>query len=214
MKSLLRRTAVANLPAGYPVDIHFNPSYDPGDQRLCLDADGDLFRCNPAPVGSRSSPITSSASTRPASHQLRRAYRGRHRGHRNRAATAGPRRRDDQPGRHRDQTAGPVHLQGAHARRGAQPGVVRGLPTPRGRCAPTSRPSKVAKLLSYMTSHGYHAYPHLSGKPQAEKLAWDIQTGYVARSPHTAAEVWHQAAVERAAELLRRRHRPPLRPHR
>lgn len=32
------------LPPGYPVDEHFNPPYDPWDQRLCLAADADLFR--------------------------------------------------------------------------------------------------------------------------------------------------------------------------
>jgi monooxygenase len=32
------------LPDGYPVDVHFRPSYDPWDQRLCLVPDGDLFR--------------------------------------------------------------------------------------------------------------------------------------------------------------------------
>jgi cation diffusion facilitator CzcD-associated flavoprotein CzcO len=32
------------LPEGYPVDEHFNPPYDPWDQRLCATPDGDLFR--------------------------------------------------------------------------------------------------------------------------------------------------------------------------
>jgi monooxygenase len=32
------------LPRGYPVDEHFNPPYDPWDQRLCAAPDGDLFR--------------------------------------------------------------------------------------------------------------------------------------------------------------------------
>ena len=32
------------LPAGYPVDEHFNPPYDPWDQRLCVVPNGDLFR--------------------------------------------------------------------------------------------------------------------------------------------------------------------------
>jgi monooxygenase len=44
MRSLLRRGAVRQLPAGYAVDTHFNPTYGPWDQRLCLVPDGDLFR--------------------------------------------------------------------------------------------------------------------------------------------------------------------------
>ncbi len=44
MRSLLRRGLVAQLPPGFDVDTHFNPSYDPWDQRLCLVPDGDLFK--------------------------------------------------------------------------------------------------------------------------------------------------------------------------
>ena len=32
------------LPRGYPVDVHFNPTYDPWDQRLCAVPDGDFFK--------------------------------------------------------------------------------------------------------------------------------------------------------------------------
>jgi cation diffusion facilitator CzcD-associated flavoprotein CzcO len=35
---------LADLPAGYDVDTHFSPRYDPWDQRLCLVPDGDLFK--------------------------------------------------------------------------------------------------------------------------------------------------------------------------
>jgi len=44
VRGLLRRAALAALPAGYDVDTHFNPSYDPWDQRMCMVPDGDLFR--------------------------------------------------------------------------------------------------------------------------------------------------------------------------
>ena len=43
-RALLRRGVKRQLPAGYPVDVHFAPRYDPWDQRLCLVPDGDLFR--------------------------------------------------------------------------------------------------------------------------------------------------------------------------
>ncbi|GAA0713342.1 NAD(P)/FAD-dependent oxidoreductase [Dactylosporangium roseum] len=43
-RRLIRRVNVRQLPAGYPVDEHFNPPYDPWDQRLCAVPDGDLFR--------------------------------------------------------------------------------------------------------------------------------------------------------------------------
>ncbi|MGW4566797.1 flavin-containing monooxygenase [Streptomyces sp. NPDC004561] len=43
-RRLIRWLNVRQLPAGYPVDEHFNPPYDPWDQRLCAVPDGDLFR--------------------------------------------------------------------------------------------------------------------------------------------------------------------------
>jgi monooxygenase len=43
MKALVRRGIERQLPAGYDIDTHFNPSYDPWDQRLCLVPNGDLF---------------------------------------------------------------------------------------------------------------------------------------------------------------------------
>ena len=43
MRRLLRRATQRQLPAGYDVDTHFNPSYNPWDQRMCLVPDGDLF---------------------------------------------------------------------------------------------------------------------------------------------------------------------------
>lgn len=45
MRGFIRRTNAKRLPDDYPVDRHFNPPYDPWDQRLCAVPDGDLFRC-------------------------------------------------------------------------------------------------------------------------------------------------------------------------
>ena len=44
MRKFLRGMAVRQLPAGYDVDTHFNPTYKPWDQRMCIVPDGDLFR--------------------------------------------------------------------------------------------------------------------------------------------------------------------------
>jgi cation diffusion facilitator CzcD-associated flavoprotein CzcO len=43
MKRLVRKRLQTLLPAGYDIDTHFTPSYDPWDQRLCLVPDSDLF---------------------------------------------------------------------------------------------------------------------------------------------------------------------------
>jgi cation diffusion facilitator CzcD-associated flavoprotein CzcO len=44
VKRMLRRMLERQLPAGYDIDTHFTPRYDPWDQRFCLVPDGDLFR--------------------------------------------------------------------------------------------------------------------------------------------------------------------------
>ena len=44
MKAILRKSAVAKLPAGYAVDTHLAPSYQPWDQRVCAIPNGDLYR--------------------------------------------------------------------------------------------------------------------------------------------------------------------------
>jgi cation diffusion facilitator CzcD-associated flavoprotein CzcO len=43
-RRLIRHLTVRQLPDGYPVEEHFNPRYDPWDQRVCIVPDGDLFR--------------------------------------------------------------------------------------------------------------------------------------------------------------------------
>lgn len=43
-KRIIRRANVTFLPKGYDVATHFNPTYNPWDQRLCAVPNGDLFR--------------------------------------------------------------------------------------------------------------------------------------------------------------------------
>ena len=43
MKKVIRRGVLKRLPAGYEVDLHFKPRYNPWEQRLCLVPDSDLF---------------------------------------------------------------------------------------------------------------------------------------------------------------------------
>jgi cation diffusion facilitator CzcD-associated flavoprotein CzcO len=43
VRRLLMADAKRRLPKGYDVGTHFNPAYDPWDQRMCLVPDGDLF---------------------------------------------------------------------------------------------------------------------------------------------------------------------------
>ncbi|HEX6230054.1 MAG TPA: NAD(P)/FAD-dependent oxidoreductase [Solirubrobacterales bacterium] len=55
MKRFIRKRVERSLPAGYDVDTHFTPPYDPWDQRLCLVPDSDLFE---AIAGGRAELVT------------------------------------------------------------------------------------------------------------------------------------------------------------
>lgn len=43
MKRLMKKGVARELPADYEVETHFNPAYNPWDQRVCLVPDADLF---------------------------------------------------------------------------------------------------------------------------------------------------------------------------
>ncbi|MGF7121863.1 flavin-containing monooxygenase [Rhodococcus sp. BE178] len=43
-RAIIRRLNVRLLPSGFDVDTHFNPTYDPWYQRLCVVPGGDLFK--------------------------------------------------------------------------------------------------------------------------------------------------------------------------
>ena len=42
-RRLIRHLNAKQLPAGYPVDEHFNLSYNPWTQRMCAVPDADMF---------------------------------------------------------------------------------------------------------------------------------------------------------------------------
>ncbi len=44
VKRMVRRQLARQLPAGYDIDTHFTPRYNPWDQRFCIAPDGDLFK--------------------------------------------------------------------------------------------------------------------------------------------------------------------------
>jgi monooxygenase len=43
MRRVIRNGVIKRLPEGYDVDTHFNPHYNPWQQRMCLVPDSDLF---------------------------------------------------------------------------------------------------------------------------------------------------------------------------
>ena len=63
-RRLIRKGVERGCRAGYDVDTHFTPRYDPWDQRICLVPDGDLFEAIRAAARRRSSPTASRPSPR------------------------------------------------------------------------------------------------------------------------------------------------------
>ncbi|HME13977.1 MAG TPA: NAD(P)/FAD-dependent oxidoreductase [Mycobacterium sp.] len=185
IKWLIRRIATSNLPEGYDVDTHFKPRYNPWDQRLCLIPDADLY----VAIGDgRAEVVTDHIDHFDSTGIVLRS------------------------GTHLDAdivvTATGLQLQ---ALGGVTVSVGGAEIKPQDRfvykahmleevpnlfwCVGYTNASwtlraditarATAKLLAHMKSHGYtHAYPHLDGEPMPEKPSWDIQAGYVLRSPH------------------------------
>ncbi len=184
IRSLLRRKAIRKLPAGYAVDVHFKPRYDPWDQRMCLIPDADLYNAIRA---GRADVVTD------------------HIDHFDATGIA------LESGGHLDAdvvvTATGLRLQALGGTAISMDGEKID-PTQRFvykahmledvpnlfwcvgytnaswtlRADITARAT--AKLLAHMAAHGYtRAYPHLDG-PMAEKPAWDINAGYVLRALH------------------------------
>src|SRR5215469_3092715 len=60
MRRMLRDGAVKELPQGYEVDRHFNPRYQPWDQRLCLIPDSNFYKAISA---GRASVVTAEIET-------------------------------------------------------------------------------------------------------------------------------------------------------
>lgn len=182
---LIRNRTAAALPPDYEVDVHFNPRYNPWDQRMCLVLDGDLFEHI---SDGRAEVVTDHIDHVDATGIVLKS------------------------GRRLDAdvivTATGLQLQ-------ALGGITVSIdgaeikPTDRfvykeylledvpnmAWCIGYTNASwtlradmtakAVANLLAYMESHGYtHAYPHLGQVRMKEKPAFDLQANYIQRAPH------------------------------
>jgi cation diffusion facilitator CzcD-associated flavoprotein CzcO len=184
-RRLIRASAKRNLPEGYPVDVHFNPRYDPWDQRLCLILDNDLYSA----VGDgRADVVTDHIDHIDATGIVLRS------GERIDAdviITATGLQLQSLGGvalsidgaevKPQDRFVYKEHLLEDVPNAAWCVGYINASWTLRADL--TAR--AVAKLLAYMNSHGYtHAYPHLGDVPMQEKPAWNINAGYVQRALH------------------------------
>ena len=181
-KRMLRATAEKNLPAGYDIDTHFTPPYNPWDQRLCFILDGDFYKA----VGRDDVDVVTD-----------------HIDHVDATGIA------LKSGRHLDAdviiTATGIQMQAfggvtvsidgekldPHDRFAFRRHLLEDVPNAAW-CFGYSNASwtlgadmtarSVAKLLAYMDAHGYtHAYPHLGEVDMDEQPVFNLQSGYVQR---------------------------------
>jgi cation diffusion facilitator CzcD-associated flavoprotein CzcO len=184
-KKISRRTARKYLPEGYDVDTHFKPRYNPWDQRLCVILGGDFY--DEIKQG-RVEVVTDHIDHMDATGIVLKSGR---RIDADVIVTA--------TGLQLQALGGiELSLDGAELkpteRFAYKEYLLEDVPNMAWcigytnaswtlRADMTAR--AVAKLLAYMESHGYtHAYPHLGDKPMKEKPTFDLQAGYVQRSPN------------------------------
>ncbi len=122
VKRFLRKGLERELPAGYDIDTHFTPRYNPWDQRFCAVPDGDLFKAiRDGGVSVVTDTIERFTKTGVLLASGQRAPGGHRRhGHRPRAPL--PRGHRAHRRRRSSRSGEPAHLQGHDDRRGSQPG--------------------------------------------------------------------------------------------
>lgn len=181
----IRAVAKSYLPKGYPVDTHFKPRYDPWDQRLCLILSGDFYEA----IGQgKADVVTDEIDHVDATGIVLKS--GGHvdadvivtaTGLQLQALGGVKLSIDGEQIQPQDRFVYKEYLLEDVPNLAWCVGYINASWTLRADL--TAR--AVAKLLAYMNSHGYtRAYPHLGGKPMAEKPAWNINANYVKRAPH------------------------------
>ncbi|MGO4443545.1 flavin-containing monooxygenase [Mycobacterium sp. 2YAF39] len=197
-KRLLRSVAEKNLPAGYDIDTHFTPPYNPWDQRMCFILGGDFYQ---AVAAGDVEVVTDHIDHIDATGIALKS------------------------GRHLDVdviiTATGIQMQafggvtisvdgekvGPHERFVFRRHLIEDVPNAAW-CFGYSNASwtlgadmtarSVAKLLAYMDSHGYtHAYPHLGDAHMPEQPVFNLSSGYVLR----AQNVLPKSGVRRPWEV-------------
>ena len=182
---MVRSQNIARLPAGYPIDVHFKPSYNPWDERLCLVADGDLFQ-----EISRGTleVVTDHIDHFDATGIVLRS--GRHLDADivvtatglNLLALGGVRISiDGTEVKPQDRFSYKAHMLEDVPNLIWCIGYTNASWTLRADMTARS----TARLIEHMKAHGYtHAYPHPPTGPMPEKPTWDLKSGYVLRNSH------------------------------
>lgn len=183
VKRRLRRTAEKNLPAGYDIDTHFRPPYNPWDQRLCFIVGADLYKA----ISDGDVDVVTDHIDRVDAHGI--LLKSGRRLDADVIVTA--------TGLQLQALGGiAVSLDGEkinpHDRFVYKRHMLDDVPNMAWSVGYTNASwtlgadmtaRAVAKLLEYMNSHGYtHAYPHLGDVDMPEQPTFNLQAGYVLRA--------------------------------
>jgi cation diffusion facilitator CzcD-associated flavoprotein CzcO len=182
---IVRSGAKRALPKGYPVDVHFKPTYNPWDQRLCVALDNDIYEAigdgRVEVVTDQIDHIDAGGVALRSGKRLDADVIVTATGIQLQALGGVALSIDGAEVKPADRFVYKEHLLEDVPNVAWCVGYINASWTLRADL--TAR--AVAKLLAYMDSHGYtHAYPHLGDKPMPEKPAWNINAGYVQRSGH------------------------------
>ncbi|WP_193043791.1 flavin-containing monooxygenase [Mycolicibacterium baixiangningiae] len=181
----VRNQAAKTLPEGYPVDVHFKPRYGPWDQRMCLSLDDDLYT---AIADGRADVVTDHIETFDEHGIVLRSGQRidaevivTATGLQLQALGGVALSIDGAEFKPQDRFVYKEHMLEEVPNLAWCVGYINASWTLRADL--TAR--AFARLVAFMDDHGYtHAFPHLGDKPMAEKPAWNINAGYVARAPH------------------------------
>lgn len=181
----IRSRAAKTLPAGYPVDVHFNPHYDPWDQRMCLSLDDDLYTAiadgRAEVVTDRIETIDERGIVLGSGQRVDADVIVTATGLQLQALGGVALSIDGAEIKPQDRFVYKEHMLDGVPNLAWCVGYINASWTLRADLTARS----FARLIAFLDEHGYtHAYPHLGDKPMAEKPAWNINAGYVQRAPH------------------------------
>jgi cation diffusion facilitator CzcD-associated flavoprotein CzcO len=182
---LVRKSNMTALPPGYAVDVHFNPRYNPWDQRMCMVLDGDLFQDisegRVEMVTDQVDHVDATGIVLKSGDRIEADVIVTATGLRLQALGGIELTVDGEEVKPSDRFVYKEYLIEDVPNMAWCIGYTNASWTLRADL--TARAT--SKLLAYMNSHGYtHAYPHRGAVPMKEKPAWDLDAGYVQRAPH------------------------------
>ena len=181
----LRNAAKEALPAGYPVDVHFKPRYNPWDQRMCLILDNDLYDAvgddRAEVVTDHIDHVDKTGIVLRSGERIDADVIVTATGLQLQALGGVALSVDGSEVKPQDRFVYKEHMLEDIPNAAWCVGYINASWTLRADLTARS----VAKLLAYMDSHGYtHAYPHLGDVPMPEKPTSNINAGYVQRALH------------------------------